>query len=247
MGCHTWAYRKITDKESLQQLIRNVKDNALWLHAHYTREEFEEDNKKYLEESIEEYYYYVKKGEIIHDVSNVTYFLSDGTWVLIEDFTYDDYCKDVANTVRMCDQALAALQTVEELEKFIIDHIRCYNFDITDDIHYQKRIFEDHIYMGSTELLSEVFKGKKFFRVFGYPCDQDYLFYNTLPEGIHNNGWTNAEDLISFLEWYKNTKNGQNHKPLLGDEYIDYGEELYDGIRDFFKDYKDDELLIDFG
>lgn len=259
MGCHTWIYKKVTEKEDCIRLIQSNINGAKMMIDYYTSspEEYEKDMQD-TRQSMEYYWDDVKHGRVMHDCDNAFVYMPDGRWLYRDEMSLKDEICIYQNVIDVCQNALDTLKSFEELKKFIIDHnsdgFTLSEFDTPDidrdDLYSIVTIFNNEIYVNSTNIDCHAFDNCDYFRIYTYPCEADVNdpdYYKTAPAGKPVYGWSNAEDLIEFLKWYKNTKNAKRHKPTLGNVEVEYGEELYQAIREFFENNKDKNLLVHFG
>ena len=264
MGCHTFIYKKISDKEYLKRFITGAIVSAKQMidaYNDYTPGQYEEEMSD-MEEEMSQYWQDVKDGLVSHDPDHVYYYFPDGRWILCNEMTFDDVINGYNSVINACEHALATYDTFDELKQFIIDHKKYYGFffefphsdqywtdtTFTDDEQLHGTIIiNGEMYARSGKIQKDAFKYTPFFRVEGYPCDQNENFYKKSPAGCCVYGWDNADDLIEFLEWFKTTESGKKRKPIVDDDEVDYGDKLYDAIRNFFKVNANKNLLVHFG
>lgn len=263
MSCHTFIYKKVTDKEDLVKLINGAIVAAKMMidaYNDYTPGQYEEEMSE-MEKEMSQYWQDVKDGLGKHDPDHVYYYFPDGRWILCDEMTFDDVINGYNIVINACEHALATYDTFDKLKQFIIDHKKYYGFffesphsdqywtdtTFTDDDQLDMRVINGEICAYSHRIQEDAFKHTPFFRVNGYPCEQNDSFYKKSPAGERVYAWDNADDLIEFLEWYKTTKSGKNRKPIVGTDEVDYGDKLYDSIRNFFKVNDGKNLLVHFG
>ena len=214
----------------------------------------------------------VKTGMLIYDPDDIFCYMSNGKWINRFELTLDDIVTECMTIIAKCQDILISPypHSFEELKKFIIGNSRFWGFEFADYVSLEEgipdngyfitRIYEDEIYVSSTKIQCNAFKACDHFRIYGYPCENVYgcpWYYQTSPTGKPVFGWDNADDLIEFLEWYKNAdqlnlqyNEGEliikppeiNGVPLKG-----YDTTLYSAIRKFFKVNKGKNLLVHFG
>lgn len=264
MGCHTFIYKKITNKDDLKKLIDGAIVSARMMidsYNDYEPGQYEEEMSE-IEKDMSQYWQDVKDGLIMHDPDHVYYYFPDGRWILCDEMTFDDVINGYNSVINTCEHALATYDTFDDLRQFIIDHTKYYGFffesphserywtdsTFTDDEQIHDMIvINGEIYARSYKIQEDAFKHSPFFRIEGYPCHQDDSFYKGSPDERRIFAWSNANDLIEFLEWYKTTKQGKAHKPSIDGEDVDYDDKLYDVIRNFFKLNDGKNLLVHFG
>ena len=256
MGCHTWSYRKVKNIDVLKSIIDDsykfIKDFA----DTYTKEMYND----YIKSAIEWYESYmdgVNRRDYSYDENDVSYIDEDTKErIFYHQEPYEQHMKNlskelsaITNVKNIADKS----NDIDEVSKLIID-----NYDLicnNNSLKYFIQIHNGNIYYceydnsNERRQINNPFENKKFFRVYGYPVDQPDEFYLTSPTGINPLGWTDAESLINFLEWYKNTDEG-SRLPYTFDENNNlvegYTETLYKNIRDFFNSFEKDEVLIKF-
>lgn len=264
MGCHTFIYKKITDKDDLKKLIDGAIVSARMMidsYNDYEPGQYEEEMSE-IEKDMSQYWQDVKDGLIMHDPDHVYYYFPDGRWILCDEMTFDDVINGYNSVINTCEHALATYDTFDDLRQFIIGHTKYYGFffesphserywadsTFTDDEQIHDMIvINSEIYARSYKIQEDAFKHSPFFRIEGYPCHQDDSFYKGSPDERRIYAWSNADDLIEFLEWYKTTKQSKLHKPSIDGDDVDYGDKLYDVIRNFFRVNDGKNLLVHFG
>lgn len=268
MSCSTYIYKRVTTKEEALRLIKAALTEAK------TNLEFWQMNPNLLNDPDDEVQFNdfmdeVKKGNWIYDADVAFYRFSTGKWIYRFELTFDAVEEGFNNVIKMCEEFLSCPRSFEEMKKFILDNYDYWDFEFTEpcslltgedfDADYERytstKIVDDEIYVHSDKIQHDVFEGLSYFRVFGYPCEMQYeypTYYMTSPAGKEVFGWTNADELIEFLDWWKNTKWGkESEKPYVitpeRDEITGFGEAMNSVIRDFFKSHEGEDLLIHFG
>lgn len=256
MGCHTWSYRKVKNIDTLKSIIDDsynfIKDFA----DTYNEEQFND----YIKSTIDWYESYmngVSWGNYSYDENDVSYVDEDTKErIFYHQESYEQYMKNLnkeLTTITNVKNAADKSNDIDEVTKLIVD-----NYDLicnNNSLKYSIQIHNGNVYCceyddsDGHKQINNPFENKKFFRVYGYPVDQTDEFYLTSPTGTNPLGWTDAESLIDFLEWYKNTDEG-SRQPYTFDENNNlvegYTETLYKNIRDFFNSFEKDEVLIKF-
>lgn len=265
MGCHTWIYKKVTTVDDCIRLIEGAIAQAKEMYEleSQNKDEFDSDVKE-TKKALEEYWKNVKSGEIIHNPDHVFQYFSDGRWLMCDEYTLQDALDEYQRCIDKCKHALNTLKTFKSLKKFIIDHWNYYgywfnemNLDLDydgknhDDLYTVTTLYDGEIYVHSDNIQHDAFKDCTFFRIYGYPCEEDcdvFDYYRTSPAGKAVYGWDNAADLIEFLDWYKNTENAKHQLPLIDCGNVSYDDEqLREAINKFFEVNKDNNLFIHFG
>lgn len=264
MGCHTFIYKKITDKDDLKKLIDGAIVSARMMIDSYNDYEPGQYDKEIADtkDDMIQYWQDVKNGLIMHDPDFICHYFIDGRWVVCDEMTFDDVINGYNDVITTCDLALLTYDSFDELKQFIISHSKYYGFyfeerhskkyweDTTfldDERLHDVLIIDNEIYARSEKIENDAFKNTPFFRVEGYPCGQEENFYKGSPDGRRMYAWSTADDLIEFLEWYKTTKQGNKRKPSIDGEDADYDDRLYNVIRKFFKVNEGKNLLVHFG
>ena len=270
MSCSTYIYKRVTTKEEALRLIKGALSEAKDNIEFYSMNPdilVDEDSKSMFNDFMEE----VKQGKWIYDESVAFCRMSNGKWIYRFELTNDDIIEECNNVIAKCEEFLAKDHTFEEMKKFILDNYEYWGFDFSEPFSWDAedsyntdydrytivKITDDEIYVHSTKIQHESFEKIPYFRVYGYPCDEQYeepTYYQSAPAGKDVFGWSNAEDLIEFLEWWKDTKWGKNEdieEPYVitttHEMFKGYGDKLYSAIRNFFEVNKGKELLVHFG
>lgn len=255
MGCHTWSYRKVQNIKTLKCIINDsykcIKD-----FVDTYNEEMHNDYIKLIIDWYKDYINNVNSGNIDYDENDVSYIDEDTKErIFYHQESYEQYMKKLnkeLNAITNVKNIVDKSKDIDEVSKLIID-----NYELirnSNSFKYIIRIHNGNIYYCEYDrddgtVINNPFKNKKFFRVYGYPIDQPDEFYLNSPTGTNPHGWTDAESLIDFLEWYKNTDEG-SQLPYTFDENNNlvegYTDTLYKNIRDFFNSFEKDEVLIEF-
>lgn len=255
MGCHTWSYRKVKNINVLKSIIDDsykfIKDFA----DTYTKEMYND----YIKSAIEWYESYmdgVNRGDYSYDENDVSYIDEDTKErIFYHQESYEQHMRNLSkelNAITNVKNIADKSNDIDEVSKLIIDNYDLVSnnnsFKYTIQIHNGNVYYREYDSNGYKEINSP-FENKKFFRIYGYPVGQPDEFYLTSPTGTNPLGWTDAESLIKFLEWYKNTDEG-SQLPYTFDEnnnFVEgYTDILYKNIRDFFNSFEKDEVLIEF-
>ena len=270
MSCSTYIYKRVTTKEEAIRLIKSALSEAKDNIEFYSMNPdilVDEDSKSMFNDFMEE----VKQGKWIYDESVAFCRMSNGKWIYRFELTNDDIIEECNNVIAKCEEFLAKDHTFEEMKKFILDNYEYWGFDFSEPFSWDAedsysadydrytivKITDDEIYVHSTKIQHDSFENIPYFRVYGYPCDEQYeepTYYQSAPAGKDVFGWSNAEDLIKFLEWWKDTKWGKDEdieEPYVitasNEMFKGYGDKLYSAIRNFFEVNKGKELLVHFG
>lgn len=232
MGCYTWAYYR-------------VKDTEMW---------DSEKERKYKLESFNDYIKYCQIEQIDVDPDDIMYIDENGDKIYYHLETYEQMVKrheklrdelnDVYELIQISDTFDDAARFFIENSSLIISNIEDGDVCVKDNCVYYQTFNNGYLGMNPFNV-----EGVKYFRVYGYPLDQEDEFYLTSPTGCRpEGGWTNAEDLIAFLEWYKNVSNcGEPVTYDENDEMIEgYTEVLYNNIREFFGHFPENDVLVKF-
>lgn len=264
MGCHTFIYKKVTDKVDLMKLLYGAiiaAERMIDSYNSYEPGQYEEEMDD-VKQQMDQYWRDVKNGMIIHNPDFICHYFIDGRWIVCDEMTFEDVINGYNDVIKACKHALLTYDSFDELKRFIIDHNRYYGFFfesphseqywndttfIDDEQLINMTISNGDIYVRSNKIQKEAFEHTPFFRVEGYPCWRDKDFYKGSPTEESVFGWDNADDLIAFLEWYKTTDTGKKHKPSVEADKVDYGDKLYDVIRSFFTVNEGKNLLVHFG
>ena len=249
MGCHTWAYKKVKNIDTLKCIIDDSYNFIKNLVDTYN----EKTHNDWTTLAIDMYEDYIN-NVIDYDINDLSYVDEDTKErIFYHQETYEQHMKNLnkeltilTNIKNIADKS----NDIEEVSKLIVD-----NYDIINNNSFNYMLIHNgniyyYEYDDEYKQIDNPFENKKFFRVFGYPNDQPNEFYLTSPTGTKPLGWTDAESLIDFLEWYKNTVKG-SQPPYTYDENNNlvegYTDTLYKNIRDFFNSFEKDEVLIEFG
>ena len=255
MGRHTWAYRKVQNIDILKCIIDDAYESIKDFVDAYN----EKMHNDYIQSTIDMYEGYinnVNRGIIFYDESAVSYTDEDTKErIFYHQETYEQHMKNLnkeLSTITNIKCIADSSNNIDEVSKLIADN---YELIHNNSLRYMFQIHNGNVYYyeydsNEYKQINNPFENKKFFRVFGYPIVQPDEFYLTSPTGTNPLGWTDAESLIDFLEWYKNTDKG-SQPPYTYDENNNliegYTDILYKNIRDFFNGFGKDEVLIEFG
>lgn len=263
MGCHTWAYCKIKEVDTFRRIIEDsMRGMEQFINDEMNAVDWENE-QEWLFKNFSEYMAEVDAGEREFNSDDVSYVDEEtGQCIMYHEETFNQYMKRYNRYLNM-------LKTI--YHNILVNH--SYNecvsmFNDSWDIIDQCLSFQYNIKLHNGEVYVREFGDgyvqsnnpfnecpELFFRVYGYPCDEPDDFYESSPDGKNPHGWTDAESLIEFLEWYKNTEIGSEQKPYWcidkkddGSWNLGYGytEELYDHIRKFFSRFRKGDVLIEF-
>lgn len=261
MGCHTWAYRKIKNVDTFRNIIEQSIDEMIDFVSDTTLKTSIEENRPYLIDNFNAYMESVEEGEQSYDPDDVCYVDEDtGERVMYHLETYEQFVKrfnkyilKLKTILREINQHKDYDSCVDKFNDYINIIQQCLSADYSIRIHggavYVRELEDGYIQLNNP---FDEYTGL-FFRVYGYPCEHEDKFYVGSPTGKNPHGWTDAESLIEFLEWYKDVcdcdepyclecKNDDNTWKL----HYGYDEFLYDKIRKFFSKFEKNEILIEF-
>lgn len=279
MGCSTWIYKRITEKNEcihfINNAIQNAKENIEWYTVN-SNEYFNTESEEFKESvnNFNDYIQDVKKGYFIYDTDIAFCYMSNGKWIYRFELSLEDVIEECINVISKCQTILNEQHTFEELKYFIIENFRYFGFDFSDPYVYDCetdtdnsyiqysfiKIYNDEIYVYSDAIQHDAFANCSYFRIYGYPCESVPgcpIYYQDSPAGKLVYGWTNADELIDFLEWYK-TADDKNPRfdeegerivtdlPQVQGNHCGYNDMLYSAIRNFFKVNKNKGLLVHF-
>lgn len=253
MGSHTWGYKKVEDVDRFKSIIESaIISTESYINDDFIRENFDQ-HQEYAKENFNAYLEEVEEGERKFDPDDIYYIDEDGNQVMYHQETYDQHIKRYKKRL---EKLKTILHDVSDYQTYV--QIFKDSYDLIEDsvIDYSIRIKNDQVYYEKWDYneFGELVVENKFqilddyFRVYGYPVCREDEFYITSPTGKNPGGWTDAEELIQFLDWYKDQdKDVQEPEYIIENKkYFGYDEGLYDQIRKLFNKV-DFDLYVTFG
>ena len=258
----SWGYRKVEDIDRFRDILRSDIETV---ESYMVDEDLEDDWEEVLGYRKEDYLNYLKsveEGEEHPDPSRIGYLdPKTNEFIFYYKETYDQYKK---RYIRKFKQLREIQRTIKKTNDYSLceeEFIKNYDILKNTSLKYSILVKDGEVYyqwwnydhLGQLELGNKYQILNDYIQFSDYsPLDKDDIFYLTSPEEKKPTGWTNAEDLIKFLEWYKEiVKKCTKLHPdpvcmINGETHSGYDEVLYGRIRELFNE-ADYELLVTFG
>lgn len=263
MGCHTWSYRRLKDSKILENvLIESIESTKNFINIVRTDPSYTEKFAYEQDVNTDNYNAYLedcKKGLCEYDEDLVSYVDDTDQRIFYHEETieqmihrYDDQnilIQSILDELRLYDDGDAIMYFKNVWDDiFNIMSYEQYHLVLHNDIIYYSEWGNDTdgMYRQLNNPFNE-FDPSIFFRVYGYPFDNDPEFYEESPLGYNPVGFTDAENMIEFLEWYRTIDDTVPYTIDKNGECVDgYTELLYDNIRTFFNHFEKDEVFVEF-